>query len=85
MTTPGHWTFSLDEEERGAMVFSSTEHRYSVCNCYPEDAALISAAPDLFAFAQEFIRLEHSKEPISSVDFLRLEELALAAIAKATS
>lgn len=51
--TPGPWIAVFDMDERGAEVETAprgfVEGSRGICNCSPEDALLIAAAPDLLA------------------------------------
>ena len=49
--TPGPWVAMFGEEERGCEVVNQAGD--NVCNCGPNDGALIAAAPDLLAALQD--------------------------------
>lgn len=54
--TSGPWAYTLDSTERGADV-SADQGRIGICNCGPEDAPLIAAAPDLLEALKDMFAL----------------------------
>lgn len=86
--TRGPWTYELDSIERGAEVNNSGGN---VCNCFPEDAQLIAAAPDMAEALTEcvaaYVAVDHANTYTSddTLSIVKANERIRAAQDKARS